>query len=79
MANLRRYSTTPQLLKYGDGNSSAEMRTRQQCESNKVIGKILIGIVVVFVICWSPVNILMVITDAAPSLIPREEVSTVNP
>lgn len=65
------------MAKYTMGKSSAEIRAKKSCERKKAVGKTLFSIVVVFVICWSPTVIFMLIMDTAPKIVPTEQVPIV--
>lgn len=66
------------MAKYTNGKSSAEIRARKTYERKKAVGKTLFSIVVVFVICWSPTVIFMLIMDTAPKIVPTDEVSVIQ-
>ena len=66
------------MAKYTNGKSSAEIRARKTCERKKAVGKTLFSIVVVFVICWSPTVIFMLIMDTAPKSLPTEQVTMIK-
>jgi len=71
---MKSSSNTESMLRYTLGKSAAEIRAKKTYERKKAIGKTLTSIVVIFVLCWSPVNIFMVIMDVAPGIVPIDQV-----
>lgn len=71
----QRYCEVDGVYKNGQGASAAQVRAKKSYQRKRAIGNTLISIVAVFILCWSPSNIFMVIMDTNPYLVPHKKVS----